>query len=103
MPESITNVLIGHHVTIASPMMETKSWLQELNGEFAFVDPEIGHMARAANNHNLQFSYLHIISDNVAKVQTENLSNERDETIVRKRKELNNQLREIIEYSIERL
>ncbi|WP_449455121.1 hypothetical protein [Streptococcus suis] len=80
----------GVHITIPSVLQETDDWLESISkdGKFDFVDPEIGHMARAANNFNINFSFLHIISDNLILKHEENLSNERNQTIKVKRESL---------------
>lgn len=84
------NIYEGDHVTLPSVLQETENWLDLLNkdGKYDFVDPEIGHMARAANKLNIRFSFLHIISDNLELRYGENLSNERREDIREKRKKL---------------
>lgn len=80
----------GVHVTLPSVLQETENWLELINKEekYDFVDPEIGHMARAANKSNIRFSFLHIISDNLELRHEENLSNERRDDIREKRKKL---------------
>lgn len=80
----------GVHVTLPSVLQETENWLDHISkeGKYDFVDPEIGHMARAANELNIRFSFLHIISDNLELRHEENLSNERRGDIREKRKKL---------------
>ena len=87
----------GGHVTVPSVLFETRSWLKTALGLYAFVDPEIGHMARAAIRAGIEFSYLHIVSDNVAKKFSEDLSNERDLIIREKRDRLFNHARRILQ------
>ncbi|MGT2751197.1 hypothetical protein ACVRXF_09920 [Streptococcus orisasini] len=88
----------GVHVTLPSVLQETENWLEFINreGNYDFVDPEIGHMARAANKLNIQFSFLHIISDNLELRHEENLSNERREDIRVKRKKLLEEIQSIL-------
>jgi|GEM_PF-456883 len=97
---SYENVLIGDHITCPSVIDETKEAVASFQKLGIFIDPEIGHMARACNELGKQFSYLHIISDNVVKSREENLSNERDLDIPQKRKELFLEIGEIVAKSI---
>jgi len=97
------NILVGDHITRPSVVEETKEVLQQFQKKGSFIDPEIGHMARACNEEERQFSYLHIISDNVATPRDENLSNERDFQIPERRKNLFLQIGEIITKSIREL
>lgn len=78
----------GVHYTLPSIIQETKEWVKGNKHYIDFVDPEIGHMARAALENNIGFSYMHIITDNLAKKYNEDLSNERKEEIIAKRKKL---------------
>lgn len=75
----------GRHITVPSVMQETKQWLKANLGIADFVDPEIGHMALAAANHGIQFSYLHIISDNLSHKYKFDLSNERKAAVIQDR------------------
>lgn len=89
-------VLPGIHITLPSVLQETKEWVG-CNKKFArYVDPEIGHMAYAAKNYGVQFSYLHIISDNLSCKYHEDLSNERNDSVRQKRKKLLNVIGESI-------
>lgn len=78
----------GVHYTLPSVIQETNSWVNTNYKLFHFVDPEIGHMANAAKINNIQFSYLHIISDNLSHKYEEDLSNERKNIVILKRKKL---------------
>ncbi len=78
----------GVHYTLPSIIQETKSWVEENKNKVDFVDPEIGHMAKAAQDSGISFSYIHIISDNLSKKFDEDLSNERKQEILVKRKKL---------------
>lgn len=78
----------GIHATLPSVIQETKEWVLSNKNKVDFVDPEIGHMAKAAVDDNIMFSYLHIISDNLSRKFEEDLSNERKEEILIKRKKL---------------
>lgn len=97
------NILVGDHITCPSVIEETKEAVALFQKRGIFIDPEIGHMARACNELGKQFSYLHIVSDNVVIPRDENLSNERDLNIPEKRKELFLQIGEIITNTIEKL
>ena len=78
----------GIHYTLPSIIQETKEWVLQNREEIAFVDPEIGHMAKSAMQNGIDYSYLHIISDNLSKKFSEDLSNERKEDVLIKRKKL---------------
>lgn len=90
MFENIKDSVIreGTHITVPSVLQETKKWIRDYAYQYEFVDPEIGHMANAAINSNIKFSYLHIISDNLLVKYTEDLSNERKETVINNRRYL---------------
>lgn len=70
--------------------------MQEFQKQGVFIDPEIGYMAKACIELGREFSYLHIISDNVVTSSIENLSNERDSNVQEKRKKLFLEIGEII-------
>jgi len=78
----------GKHYTLPSVMQESNKFLHSVENKYSFVDPEIGYFAKEANNLGIQFSQLHIISDNVRRIYEENLSNERKNDIIGKRKSL---------------
>ena len=78
----------GVHITVPSVLQETNEWLKLHKNNADFVDPEIGHMALAAYNNKVQFSYFHIVSDNLSMKYKSDLSNERDLDVVMRRKEL---------------
>lgn len=100
---SYENILVGNHITCPSVIEETKDAVASFQKLGIFIDPEIGHMARACHDLGRQFSYLHIVSDNVVVPRGENLSNERDLNIPKKRKELFLQIGKIITKTIEKL
>lgn len=89
-------VYYGKHITVPSVMQETKDWLNQNKKRYDFVDPEIGHMALSAKNSKIQFSYLHIISDNLSKKFNEDLSNERKEEVITNRKKLCKKIEKIL-------
>lgn len=86
----------GIHYTLPSTLMETKEWLNKVEG-FDFVDPEIGHMGSAASRAGIKYGYMHIISDNLANKFSEDLSNERIKNVIDKRKFLLSKIRNIIQ------
>lgn len=88
------NVVTGKHITLPSVLRETRQWLSK-HSDYDFVDPEIGHMARASVSGNLDFAYLHIVSDNLARKYAEDLSNERAASVLRKRRSLQEQVNQI--------
>ncbi|KXH33045.1 hypothetical protein CSIM01_05180 [Colletotrichum simmondsii] len=78
-------VLRGRHVSVSSPLCETKEWLRHWQETRAWVDCETWHMAQAAKDVEVKFGYLHIVSDNLAEENGENLSNEECDEIQSKR------------------
>ena len=88
--DSINNPLIlrGTHITLPSVLQETKDWVECNKAHAKYVDPEIGHMAYAAKDCGICFSYLHIISHNLSMKYKEDLSNERNLSVLEKRKVL---------------
>lgn len=78
----------GFHITVPSVLQETKEWLNLHKNNVDFVDPEIGHMALAAHNNQVEFSYFHIISDNLSTKYESDLSNERKKDVIENREKL---------------
>ncbi len=85
----------GKHYSSPSILLENKIWLDK-NGHLDFVDPEIGYFAKGAIETNVNFGYLHIISNNLFKMNNENLSNEREQSILDKRKRLLLEIKKIL-------
>jgi hypothetical protein len=69
------------HVTVPSIVDETTAWFASAAGRYHLVDPEIGHMAAAANAAGVAFDYLHIVSDNLTGRYTAGLYHERSPAI----------------------
>jgi uncharacterized protein (DUF952 family) len=92
-------VVFGEHYTIPSVMNETKEWLEK-NKNYAFVDNEIGFMAKAAQSEGIQFSYLHIISDNLNGGFEEDLTNERGDAAKEHRTKILQKAKTLIEESL---
>jgi hypothetical protein len=90
-------VVVGSHVTLGSVLHETKSWHAELVDEVDFVDPEIGMMAQAAVRSGIRYGYLHMITDNLGRKYDEDLSNERKESVLRRRTRLHQVVQDVIE------
>jgi len=85
----------GVHVTSPSILLENRDWLTE-HAEHAFVDPEIGPMGVAARDAGIDFGFLHVISNNLARHYAADLSNERHRDVVRRRTVLIRQIQDII-------
>lgn len=85
----------GVHVTSPSILLENRCWLAEHAGH-AFVDPEIGPMGAAARRAGVDFGYLHVISNNLARKYPADLSNERHRDVVQRRTVLISKIRAII-------
>ena len=84
--EQAVNIAHGVHYTLGSVLDETKAWLTAVEKRYDFVDPEIGHMARASVEGGTDFGYLHIVSDNLARKYLYDLSNERLRNVLADRK-----------------
>ncbi|MCE5318888.1 MAG: hypothetical protein LLG04_16190, partial [Parachlamydia sp.] len=93
-------IVFGKHYTIPSVLNETKMWLEN-NQNYAFVDNEIGFMAKAALSESIGFSYLHIISDNLHGGYEEDLTNERGIEARQHRARLLEKAKVLIEQSLE--
>lgn len=93
---SADRLILGNHVTYASVMDETNLEIAKLKDKFKFIDPEIGHMAKACQETSTQFGYLHVVTDNLARKYDEDLSNERKVEIIHKRTQLFNLISEIL-------
>ena len=89
---------VGHgvHCTLGSVLDETKEWLLAAEKRYDFVDPEIGHMAKASLEGGTEFGYLHIISDNLARKYIHDLSNERLTDVLQDRKRLVPEIQDIL-------
>ena len=95
VPDS-TSVVRGVHCCLGSVLDETTEWLRETEQGCDFVDPEIGKMAKASVDGGTEFGYLHIISDNLARKYSHDLSNERLEAVLDSRKRLFAQVEDIL-------
>ena len=94
--ERSPSVAFGVHCTLGSVLDETKDWLLAAEKRYDFVDPEIGHMAKASLEGGTEFGYLHIISDNLARKYIHDLSNERLTDVLQDRKRLVSEIQDIL-------
>ncbi|KAF4450957.1 Nucleoside phosphorylase domain [Fusarium austroafricanum] len=69
-------VASGPIVTVATTLCETKQWVEEWSSKAVWVDCEVGYFARAAAELDIDFGFLHVVSDNLCHQGGENLSNE---------------------------
>ncbi|KAK4160420.1 hypothetical protein QBC43DRAFT_325484 [Cladorrhinum sp. PSN259] len=96
-------VIVGNHVTLGSVLHETKEWhTKHCAMGMDFVDPEIGNMAQAAVRSGRRYGYLHLITDNLGTKYDEDLSNERTESVLARRKGLYQTIREVMEFHLTR-
>ncbi|MGH3628645.1 MAG: hypothetical protein ACRDRL_14575 [Sciscionella sp.] len=93
------DVRFGLHVTSPSILLEDTTWLAGQHGA-RFVDPEIGHMGRAAQAADIEFGYLHVISNNLARTYPVDLSNERLSAVVEPRVLLLDRIHEVIRHRL---
>ncbi|MGH3817496.1 MAG: hypothetical protein ACRDRE_06985 [Pseudonocardiaceae bacterium] len=93
------DVRSGVHVTSPSILLEDTTWLAGQHG-VRFVDPEIGHMGRAAQAADIEFGYLHVISNNLARAYPADLSNERLSAVVEPRVRLLDRIHEVIRHRL---
>ncbi len=96
------NIVQGAHVTIPSVLQETVAWRRSTAGRYMFVDPEVGHLARGVVSNGARFSYLHIVSDNLARRFSEDLSNERSGEVPQKRVRLYQAISRILQERLPR-
>ena len=94
--EHSPNVALGVHCTLGSVLDESKEWLAAAEKWGDFVDPEIGQMAQASLEGGTEFGYLHIISDNLARKYSHDLSNERLTDVRQDRKQLLSEIQDIL-------
>ncbi|GJJ11042.1 hypothetical protein Clacol_005273 [Clathrus columnatus] len=95
-------IVEGRHETLPSVLYETLEWLSDAKrARHDFVDPEVGHMAQAALESKVEFGYLHIISDNVSRKYSQDLSNERDSGVLERRDILYQLLNEYVSMYLE--
>lgn len=93
-------VVKGKHITVPSILDETHEWFIQNNKEYRFVDPELGWIAKAAKNFNLEFSYLHLVTDNLHANFLEDVTTERDDSVLKKRYQYVGIIRSILWHTI---
>ncbi len=93
--EHSPRVAYGIHCTLGSVLDKTTDWLLATEKQYDFVDPDIGHMAKASLEGGTEFGYLHIISDNLARKYIQ-LSNERRTDVLKDRKRLVSEIQDIL-------
>jgi hypothetical protein len=86
--KSSVKVHHGAHFSSPSVLDQNKAWVATCRDSYDFVDPEIGHMAKACLEGGLGFGYLHIVSNNLVSKYDADLSNERSPSVINDRKEL---------------
>ena len=104
--EDVVNSLpsVVHGIRYSSPSVldETKDWLIDCTGKYDWVDPEIGHIAKASIDGGTRFGYLHIISDDLACKHVHDLSNERLMGVIHGRKMLIEEIEDALTLSLGR-
>ncbi|MGK8558259.1 hypothetical protein [Nocardia gipuzkoensis] len=88
------------HVTMPSVVDETQEWATEVSQTCQVVDPEIGHMGRAATRAGASFDYLHLVTDNLVKDFDQGLYDERSKRVASQRKSLLIEAEQMIRRSI---
>ena len=88
--------VVGRHATLGSVLHETREWYEGMKDRAEFVDPEIGMMARAAVRSGVGFGYLHMVTDNLGRKYEEDLSNEREEGVLKRRERLHRVVEEVV-------
>lgn len=97
-PSTISSkILNGDHVNVNSPLCETLDWLQQWKQRCRWVDCEVGHMGEISNAGGTAFGYLHVVSDNVARPNFYNLSNEQLDAVVQHREMLFRELEIVLQ------
>jgi hypothetical protein len=95
-------VVKGKHLTVPSVLDETHEWFIQNNKEYRFVDPELGWIAKASRDFNLKFSYLHLITDNLHANFLEDLTTEREDSVLKKRYQYVGIIRSILWHTLGR-
>lgn len=88
--------IVGRHVTLGSVLHETREWYERMKERAEFVDPEIGVMAQAAVRSGVGYGYLHMVTDNLGRKYDEDLSNEREDRVLKGRERLHRVVEEVI-------
>jgi hypothetical protein len=91
----------GSLITVTSPLCEDQQWFQRWSKKHRWVDCETGYIARAAEQGNIDFGYLHIVSDNLGCQHAENLANEDEPTVQEERALLFREIDSILQLFID--
>lgn len=83
------------HFNSCSSLYETNDWLENICN-FDIVESEIGHFAKAALDSEIEFGYLHFISNSLVNRFNEDLSNEREQSVIEKRAAIKEQIRQLL-------
>lgn len=92
-------LITGRHITLPSVLDETRDWCTEHQDSYRFVDPEIGWAAKACRDAGIQFSYLHLVTDNLRGEFSDDLTNERNQSVIIKRAQYVGVIRAILWHS----
>ncbi|OQE46788.1 hypothetical protein PENCOP_c001G07751 [Penicillium coprophilum] len=92
----IPDLYQGTHVTVPSPLVETEDWLTRNQKRANWVDCEVGYLAEACQENNIQFGYLHFISDNVAQKHMYSLATERQDAVISARMDIWDKVRQVL-------
>lgn len=93
-------VTLGKHASLPSVLDETSEWFIRNRDQYRFVDPEVGWAAKACQDNGIKFSYLHLVTDNLCGDFIEDLTNERDKSVVEKRLQYVGIMKSIIWHAI---
>ena len=88
----------GTHLNSANTIQENRA-LQQFLQPYDYLDSEIGFFIQGSEEAE-ERSYLHFISNNISTQNKENLSNERDPVIIKKRNDLAPIIRTLIQEGI---
>ncbi|OJJ36954.1 hypothetical protein ASPWEDRAFT_38616 [Aspergillus wentii DTO 134E9] len=83
-----TTAISGNSVTVSSPLVESREWLLNWGEKADWVDCEVGNMIRVCRELHISFGYLHVISDNLASWDSQNLATEDGDEVVACRRRL---------------
>ncbi len=92
----------GKHITVPSVLDETQQWFQNNKDIYRFVDPELGWIAKAAQDNHIEFSYLHLVTDNLHGKSLEDLTTERESEVLKKRYQYVGIIRSILWHTLGR-
>lgn len=76
----VTVLTGGRHVGLPSPVDETIPWYESCRSRYDLLESEVHSMARSAAG-NMDFDYLHIVSDVLGDNQETGLHNERSNAV----------------------